>query len=370
MSGSRFGTFFLPGPTEVRQEVLAAMTRPTIFHRSRAFEDMFATIEAGLRELFLTARPVYVLPASGTGAMEAAVRNVASGKILALVNGSFSERFADVAESCGHQVTRLAAEAGETFDLDKVESSLRSGGFAAVTFTHSETSTGTISPVREIAMLARRHDTLSLVDSVSGVGGAELCADAWGIDFVFTASQKALAIPAGLAFAVASPEYLSRAKKATGQGRYFDVADFEKFAALHQTPTTPALHLLYALDVQLRNIHIEGMERRWERHIAMRDATHAWVTRTAEKLRIPLRVLAREGIQSPTVTAIVLPDRVAPNQLVEEVARRGFVIGGGLSPVAKTTVRIGHMGDHDVPALMQCLAAVDDALAGMTRFGR
>ena len=368
MSGNRFGTFFLPGPTEVRQEVLAAMTRPTIFHRSREFEDMFATIEAGLRELFLTARPVYVMPASGTGAMEAAVRNVARGKILSLVNGSFSERFADIAESCGHQVVRLDAPAGETFDLDAVESALAGKGFAGVTLAHSETSTGVISPVRDIAALAKKHDALSLVDSVSGVGGAELCADAWGLDFVFTASQKALAIPAGLAFAVASPEYLSRAKKATGQGRYFDVADFERFAAHHQTPTTPALHLLYALDVQLRNIHIEGMERRWERHIAMRDATHAWVTQAAEKLRVPLKVLAREGIASPTVTAIVLPDRVVPSQLVEEVGRRGYVIGGGLSPVAKTTVRIGHMGDHSVDSLMMCLGAVEDALGGLTRF--
>ena len=94
---TRFGTFFLPGPTEVRAEVLTAMTRPTIFHRSREFESMFATIEAGLRELFLTARPVYVMPASGTGAMEAAARNVPRGKILSLVNGSFSERFADIA---------------------------------------------------------------------------------------------------------------------------------------------------------------------------------------------------------------------------------------------------------------------------------
>ena len=365
---SGFGTFFLPGPTEVRSEVLAAMTRPTIFHRSREFESMFATIEAGLRELFLTARPVYVMPASGTGAMEAAVRNVAKGKILSLVNGSFSERFADMAESCGHKVTRLNAEAGETFDLDAVESALKGAGYAAVTFAHSETSTGVISPVREIAALARKHDALSLVDSVSGVGGAELCADAWGVDFVFTASQKALAIPAGLAFAVASPEYVARAKKATGQGRYFDVTDFEKFSAVNQTPTTPALHLLYALDVQLRNIHIEGMERRWERHLAMRDATIAWASQTAEKLRLPLRVLARDGIRSPTVTAIVLPDRVAPNQLVEEISRRGYVIGGGLSPVAKTTVRIGHMGDHTVERLMQCLAAVEDSLAGMTRF--
>jgi aspartate aminotransferase-like enzyme len=368
VSDSRFGTFFLPGPSEVRAEVLAAMTRPTIFHRSREFESMFATIEAGLREVFFTARPVYVMPASGTGAMEMAVRNVVQGKILALVNGSFSERFADIAESCGHQVTRLSAEPGQTFDLDAVESALRGGGYQAVTVAHSETSTGAISPVREIAALARKHGALSLVDSVSGIGGAELCTDAWGIDFVFTASQKALAIPAGLAFAVASPEFVERSRQATAQGRYFDIADFEKFAAVHQTPTTPAIHLLYALDVQLRNVAIEGMERRWERHIAMRDATRSWVASTAEKLKLSMRVLAQEGIQSPTVTAIVLPERVAPSQLVEEVGRRGYVIGGGLSPVAKTTIRIGHMGDHTVENLMHCLAVVEDALAGATRF--
>jgi aspartate aminotransferase-like enzyme len=366
MSG--FGTFFLPGPTEVRAEVLAAMTRPTIFHRSKAFESMFATIQAGLGELFLTARPVYVMPASGTGAMEAAVRNVAQGKILSLVNGSFSERFADIAESCGHVVTRLTVQPGETFDLDQVESALRDGGYRAVTVAHSETSTGVISPVAEIARLARAHGALSLVDSVSGIGGADLRADAWGLDFVFTASQKALAIPAGLAFAVASPEYLERAKQSTSHGRYFDVADFEKFSALHQTPTTPALHLLYALDVQLSNIALEGIERRWERHLAMRTMTEAWVSTTAEKLRVPLRVLATEGIRSPTVTAIVLPDRVTPSQIVEEVARRGFVIGGGLAPVAKTTIRIGHMGDHTVDGLAFCLSAVEDAVAGATRF--
>ena len=368
MTNSRFGTFFLPGPTEVRGEVLAAMTRPTIFHRGKEFESMFATIQAGLGELFLTARPVYVMPASGTGAMEAAVRNIAQGKILSLVNGGFSERFADVAESCGHSVTRLTVDAGETFELDRVESALRGGGFAAVTVAHSETSTGVVSPVRDIAALARAHGALSLVDSVSGMGGADLRTDAWGLDFVFTASQKALAIPAGLAFAVASPEYLERAKRSQTHGRYFDVAEFEKFSAKHQTPTTPALYLLYALEVQLRNIALEGIERRWERHIAMRTATEAWVAQVADRHRIDVRLLARDGIRSPTVTAIVLPERVGSSQITEEVAKRGYVIGGGQPPVAKTTIRIGHMGDHTVDGVTRCLSAVEDALAGATRF--
>lgn len=367
MSDRPFGTFFLPGPTEVRREVLNAMTRPTIFHRGKEFESMFATIQAGLGEIFLTTRPVYVMPASGTGAMEAAARNVAQGKFLSLVNGSFSQRFAEIAESCGHAVTRITVEAGETFDLDAVEDALRAGNYAALTVAHSETSTGVLSDVRSIAQLARKHGTLSLVDSVSGAGGAELRTDAWGIDFVFSASQKAMALPAGLAFAVASLEYLARAKQAANRGRYFDVADYEKSSATHQTPTTPALALLYALEVQLRNIALEGIERRWGRHGAMRRATESWVGLTNDRLGLNLSVVAREGARSPTVTAITLPAHIQPKPLVDAVGKRGYVIGGGHAPVAKTSIRIGHMGDHSLAGLASCLGVVEEALQEMSR---
>lgn len=370
MTDPRFGTFFLPGPTEVRPEILRAMTRPTISHRGKEFETMFATIQAGLGEIFLTTRPVYVMPASGTGAMEAAVRNVARGRILSLVNGGFSERFADIANSCGHAVTRLTVEPGESFDLMAVEDALRGGNYAAVTMAHNETSTGVVSDVRSVAQLARAHGALSLIDSVSGMGGAELCTDAWGVDFVLSASQKALALPAGLAFMVASPEYVARAAKAENHGRYFDVAEFEKFSGKHQTPTTPALCLLYALDAQLRNIALEGIERRWGRHNAMRRATEEWAKAAGTKLGIDLKILAREGIRSPTVTAFVLPERVDSRLLVDAVEKRGFVIGGGQPPVAQTTIRIGHMGDHTPDGLAACLNAVEAALEDAMRFIR
>lgn len=367
MSTRPFGTFFLPGPTEVRAEVIRAMTRPTIFHRGKDFEAMFATIQAGLGEIFLTARPVYVLPASGTGAMEMAVRNIPRGKVLAVVNGGFSERFADIAASSGHEVTRLSVAPGEAADPSLVENALKEARYEALTIAHSETSTGVISNVREIARIAREQGVLSLVDSVSGMGGAELCTDAWGVDFVLSASQKAMAMPAGLAFAVASPEYLERSKRSTEAGRYFDVAEFEKFAAIHQTPTTPALALLYALESQLQNIALEGIERRWGRHLAMRRATEMWLDGFVDRTNLRLSVLAREGVRSPTVTAIVLPESLDSKRVVEAVAARGFVIGGGQAPVARNTVRIGHMGDHTLMGLSQCLAAVEDALLDLVR---
>src|SRR4051795_1115707 len=155
-----FGTFFVPGPTEIRPEILAQMTRPMMGHRGRDFEAMFARIEAGLRDVLLTARPVYVGATSATGFMEMAIRNTPNGPILALVNGAFSERFAQVAESCERQVERVVVPWGATFDLDVVEAALAAKKFVAVTVAHSETSTGVITDVRAVSELAHRYGAI------------------------------------------------------------------------------------------------------------------------------------------------------------------------------------------------------------------
>src|SRR3954470_23791674 len=145
-----FGTFFVPGPTEIRPEILAQLTRPIMGHRGREFEAMFARIEAGLRDVLLTARPVYVGACSSTGFMEMAIRNVPDGPILSLVNGAFSERFAEIAESCRRRVERVVVPWGGTFDLNAVEDMLKAHAFVALTVAHSETSTGVLTDVRAI----------------------------------------------------------------------------------------------------------------------------------------------------------------------------------------------------------------------------
>jgi aspartate aminotransferase-like enzyme len=358
-----FGSFFIPGPTEVRPELLAQMTRPVIGHRGKAFESMFARIEAGLRDVFLTARPVYVGASSSTGFMEMAVRNAPEGKLLSLVNGGFSERFAKIAESCERQVERVVVPWGETFDLNLVEHALAKERFAAVTVAHSETSTGVLTDVRAVAEVAHKHDAIALVDSVSGIGGAELTVDAWGLDFVLTGSQKALALPAGLAFAVASTDYVERAKRVKNRGFYFDVLQFESFAAKNQTPSTPATSLLYALEAQMGDIGREGIERRWERHLAMRDATLEWVRACAERRGFDLGVVAAEGIESPTVTAVKLPPGLTTKEVREAITARGFTVGGGYGQLSETTFRIGHMGDHTVEGVRRCLQACETAIA-------
>jgi len=155
------------------------MTRPMIAHRGRAFEELFARLEAGLRDVFLTARPVYISTSSASGLMEGAVRNAPAGPLLALVNGAFSSRFAKIAKACARDVDVIDAPWGQTFDLDDIDRRLASRRYAAVTVVHSETSTGALTDVRAVTEIAHRHGALCIVDSVTGVAGAELRFDAW-----------------------------------------------------------------------------------------------------------------------------------------------------------------------------------------------
>jgi aspartate aminotransferase-like enzyme len=356
-----FGTFFLPGPTEVRSEVLAAMARPMIPHRSKGFEAIYANVNAGLQRVFRTQRPVYMSTSSASGLMEAAIRCAPAGPILSLVNGAFSERFAHIARTCDREVVVCETPDGTVHDFTAVESALQSQWFAAVTVVHSETSTGALTDIAAIAKLARAHGAMILADSVTGLGGAPVETDAWGLDFVLTGSQKALALPPGLAFGVASESFILQAQTAKSRGLYFDLVEFEQFARKHQTPTTPAVSLFYAAEVQMGAMVAEGIDARWARHSAMRAMTESWCTANE------LAILATEGSRSPTVTAIRLPDGITPGAMVNAVSERGFVIGGGYGKMKDVTFRIGHMGDHTPDRLALCLAACADALHSLRK---
>ena len=359
------GTFFLPGPTEVRPEVLAAMLQPMISHRSKTFEALFARVQDGLKAVFHTARPVYVSSSSATGLMEAAVRCGPAGPQLAIVGGAFGERFAQIGRATEREVDVLDVPLGRAADLDALRDRLRARRYAIVTVVHSESSTGALTDVKGVAALAREHGAQCLVDSVTGAGGAELRVDEWGFGFALTGSQKALALPPGLAFGVASEDYMKTAPAARSRGMYFDLNDFEEFAKIHQTPNTPALPLIYALDAQLARIREETVEARWARHTAMAELTHRWAEGHAG--RFGTGILAPAGERSPTVSAVTLPDGVAGDQVVKGVKARGFTIGGGYGKVKSRTFRIGHMGDHTVEGLTRCLAVCEEALAELMK---
>ena len=354
------GRFFLPGPTEVHPEVLAAQNGPMIGHRGTAIEDLFASIDAGLRPVFQTERPVIVSTSSASGLMEASVRNgVVDGKVLSLVNGAFSDRFAKISVSCGHDVDRLEVDWGKVHSPEDVASRLRANRYDAVTLSQSETSTGALQDLEAIARVVEEHeDTLLLVDSVTGIGGAETHTDAWGVDFILTGSQKALALPPGLAFGVANEAMLERSAKAPAKGWYFDLVELHDQITEFQTPATPAISLLYALDFQLARIAEETIEGRWQRHSAMQQRTFEWVDEMKDK-GLEIGVFAEEGHRSPTVTCVATDDA---RRVVAELFERGWVIGGGYGKLKDSTIRIGHMGDHTTDELESLLEVLSDVM--------
>lgn len=358
------GRFFVPGPTEVRPEVLDALRRPMIFHRTREMEALMERVTRRLGAVFGTTRAVHVITGSGTAAMELAIRSGTVSHVLSIVHGDFGERFARMAESCGRRVTRLKAELGEVVPPERVREALRSAEYDAVTLTHNETATGTLASVGDYAQVAREQSNcLVLVDAISSAGAVAVSTDAWGVDAVVAASQKALALPPGLAFAAASERLVARAKSLDNRGVYLDLLRYEEFAAKRQSPTTPAVSLLFALDQQLADIEIEGLEARFARHAAMAHACQDWVDR-AEASGWGVSVVAKRAHRSPTVTAI----RCEEARTVRDRMRaEGFTLGGGQAELSNTTFRVGHMGDHTVIGVEGMLAVLERVLRAVAQ---
>lgn len=325
-----------------------------IGHRGPAIQELMAGIAGGLSEVFQTSRPVIVSTSSASGLMEAAIRNgVGTGPVLALVDGAFSGRFASIARGCGKDVDVWEVTWGSTHSPAELADRLASRHYDAVTLSQSETSTGALQDLEALAGVVAAHpDTLLLVDSVTGVGGVETRTDDWAVDFILTGSQKALALPPGLAFGVASDAMLARAAAVPDRGWYFDLVLLSDGLAKDQTPATPAVSLLYALELQMQRVLEEGIKTRWQRHLDMQAVVLDWAERSG------LGVLADEGHRSPTVTCVTHPE---PQSVVAAMAERGWVIGGGYGQVEDSTFRIGHMGDHtveEVDALLAVLSQV------------
>ena len=355
-----FGKFFLPGPTDVHPDVLAAMYRPMIGHRSSAMEELLKRAAPRLQQLARTSRTVMVGTTSATGFMEMAVRSGIRKKAISIVNGSFSERFAELVSACDKECVRLEVPLGGFVEPDQLRDALRKNpGVDAVTLAHSETSTGVLQDVAALSKVVHEFpDVLFLVDAVTSMAGSPVETDAWDLDYVFTGSQKALALPPGLAFGVASPRMIERAKSLPSRGLYFDLITFEKASAKYQPTNTPALSLFFALDAQLARIEAAGgIEARWKRHDDMRKATEQWVR------KVGLSYLPPEGRRSWTVSCIKMPAGKVSKDLVAAVKKEGWVIGTGYGGVKDSTFRIGHMGDHTVASLENLLALIQRTLA-------
>lgn len=349
-----FGRCFLPGPSEVHPDVLQAMARsPLSGDGARSHADL----QPPLRELFRTSRDVMLVAASATGMMEAAIRNGVEERVLVVIGGAYGERFAQVAQACGKEVVRAMVPAGRTLEAEHLVQFLDGPEVDAVALVHSETSTGSLAPLSELARVVRsRKDVLILVDAASSIGGCPVETDQWDLDFVFAGSQKALALPPGLALGVASPRLLARAGKLSGRGRYFDLLQLA-----HAASQVPVSHLPQqaALAAQLDRIAAEGgIEARWKRHLEMLKLVEGWVLLHPEFVLLP-----REGRRSWTVSCLRLPTGLPSARVVEEMMELGWRIAQGEGDLRDSTIRIGHMGDVSPVHLNHLLAALDQLTA-------
>jgi predicted phosphoserine aminotransferase len=351
----------LPGPVEVRKKILDAQTEWMIGHRSKAFAELFARLQEKLKQAFVTQNRVFVSGSSGTGLWEGASRNcIRDGKkALHLTGGSFSERWAEVSQLNGKQVDIINVEWGEAHTADMVADALKKQHYDAVCVVHNETSTGVTNPIKAIGEVVREYDdTLFLVDTVSGFLGAELRVDECGIDIALTSSQKAFALPPGVAFASISDRVLERAKQVENRGYYFDFISIDESLQKNNTPSTPPIALMFAADTQLDDILAEGLENRWKRHMQMRDLTHKWA------LAQDFGLFAQDGYRSPTVTTVDNRERgIDVNEMAKFMQGKGFAMDKGYGKIKGTTFRIAHMGDMDVNTLEEVLSGLDDFLA-------
>jgi aspartate aminotransferase-like enzyme len=366
MSG--FGKFFLPGPTEVKPEILATMTRPMISHRGSEIETMMARIDDRLQKVFRTSQPVFTVTSSATGLMEGGVRNAVKSRLLCLINGAFSKRFHKAAVNSGIVCDKLEIEFGAAHTPDMLADALKKQAslgnqYDVVSVVHSETSTGVLNPIRELTEVAHSSgDVVMVIDTVSSMAAAPIECSAWDLDYVLTGSQKAIALPPGLAFCTANERVMERAKASKMRGLYFDLVEIHSSWMKHQSPNTPGVSLLYALDAQLEQMMNEGMEARWARHADMAKRTWSWVDEQRNKGR-DIRVLAPEGYRSPAVTCISAPAGKTGPQIVSAMKAKGFVITPGYGDAKDAMIRIGHMGEHTVDELDVLLDVLDGVLA-------
>jgi aspartate aminotransferase-like enzyme len=355
----------LPGPVTVAQPVLEAMARPMTNHRGKAFARILERVSEGLQPVFGTKAGVLPLGSSGTGGLETAAVNLfAPGdRLLSCAVGVFGKRFAAIAAANGCIVETLDTPPGSALDPGALRERLEADTdrrIAGILLTHNETSTGVQNDMAAIAPVVRAHGAIALVDSVSGMGAAEFRMDEWGYDVVVTASQKAFAAPPGIAMIAAGARAWERIERNPAPRFYFDLRRARDSARAGQTPWTPPISILYALDVALARYHEEGMAAAFERHARYAAAVRAALS------AIGFSIFSRPSAHSVTVVAARPPDGVDAGALLERLRERyGVVLSGGQAELAGKIVRFGTMGDVSEGDLVGAIGAVELSLTDL-----
>jgi len=353
----------IPGPVEVSEKTFQAFRSPMIGHRGQGFKYLYAKIQPQLQKLLYTKQLVYLSTSSAWGVMEGAIRNLVAKKVLNCMCGAFSDKWLDVSKRCGKQAEALQVPWGSAIRADDVDKKLATGQFDALTLIHNETSTGTMSPLYQIAELKKKYpDVMFIVDAVSSMSATKLEFDGLQIDVLLAGTQKAFALPPGLSVFVCSPAALARAATMQDRGYYFDFVEFQKNAEQSMTPSTPSIGHVYALSSKLDDIFAEGLETRFARHRKLAEMTRAWAARHGFTL------FPDPGFESVTLTCV--NNGAKPGGRVVDVAKlqklvkdQGFLIDGGYGKIKGTTFRVSNMGDETEQTMNVLYAAMDKALA-------
>ncbi|MBN2289181.1 MAG: alanine--glyoxylate aminotransferase family protein [Candidatus Glassbacteria bacterium] len=347
---------FIPGPTEVLPEVRAELSRPMIGHRFPECAELIGSIIPLVQHMLYTKNMIYLSTSSGTGLMEAAVRNCVRETCLCFVNGAFSKRFMQIAESNGKKTIPVEIDWGKGFSARMVEQALEQHEVDAIALVHNETSTAAMSDIYGIAGVMKKHPEVSfLVDMVSSMAGVKLEIDELGVDVALASGQKALALPPGIAVAAISGRALEKARTVQNRGFYFDFLNVEKNYAKNQTHITPTIPHLYAMKKQMELIIDEGLENRWQRHHQMAERVRAWAGEHFE-------VFTEEGYRSETLTCITNTRNINISEMNKKLAERGMVLGNGYGQLKDKTFRIAHMGELTLADIEELLGAIDEIL--------
>ena len=350
----------IPGPTPCPPEVLEAMSKQMIDHRGGEFVKIMNRVTDKLKQVFMTKNDVLTLTGSGTGGLEAAVVNTLSpgDKVLTVSIGSFGDRFANIAKAFGADVTMLNVEWGKAADPDAIRKALQADPkIKAVLVTHNETSTGVTNDLAAISKVVKSFEKLLLVDSISGMSSIKCAVDEWNLDVVLSGSQKGWMVPPGLVFASVSPEAWKAHAAAKMPRTYWDFTQAKKFLEKGQTPWTPAVSLIYAMDVALDMMLKEGLPNIFARHTRIAGIARSGVKALGQTL------LADEKFASNTVTAVTAPEGLDVKEL-RRILREEHkvVIAGGQGKLEGKIFRIGHLGWVAEDNIMTVLAALKVAL--------
>jgi len=353
---------YIPGPIEVSEKTFKAFCSPMIGHRGQGFKDLYAKIQPQLQTLLSTQQLVYLSTSSAWGVMEGSIRNLVQKKVLNCMCGAFSDKWFDVSKKCGKQAEALQVEWGSPIRAEAIDKKLATGEFDALTLIHNETSTGTMSPLAEIAALKKKYpDVMFIVDAVSSMTALPIKFDELGIDVLLAGTQKAFALPPGLAVFVASPAALAKAATAKDRGYYFDFVEFQKNAEQSMTPSTPSIGHIYALSSKLDEFFAEGLEARYARHSKTNALVHGWAAKHGFAL------FPEKGFESVTLTCV--NNGAKPGGRTTDVAKlqklmkeRGFLIDGGYGKIKGTTFRLSNMGDETEASINTLIGALDESM--------